>query len=119
MPNPTQSRIEDELAGNKYSCESRIEQFIAWLNEEIPTHPEPKSRIEEQLAAMTPGGGGSATLIEKTVIQNGIYKASDDEADGYSKVTVNIPQNPVMVDLACLIQNGATTTTIGELVEED
>ena len=114
-----QSRIEQELSDSQMSYDSRIEEFIAWLKEDIPTHPEPKSRIEEQLASMTPGGGGSATLIEKTIIQNGIYKASDDEADGYSKVTVNIPQNPVMVDLACLIQNGATTTTIGELVEED
>ena len=114
-----ESRIERELSGSQMSYDSRIEEFIAWLKEDIPTHPEPKSRIEEQLASMTPGGGGSATLIEKTIIQNGIYKASDDEADGYSKVTVNIPQNPVMVDLATLIQSGVTTTTIGELVEED
>ena len=67
-----QSRIEQELSGSQMSYGSRIEAFIAWLKEDIPTHPEPKSRIEEQLASMTPGGGGSATLIEKTVIQNGI-----------------------------------------------
>lgn len=115
-----ESRIERELSGTEYSYGSRIEEFIAWLNEEIPTHPEPRSRIEEQLAAMTPGGGGgSATLIEKQIIQNGIYNASSDEADGYSKVTVDIPQNPVMVDLAVLIQSGVTTSIIGELVEED
>lgn len=116
---PDESRIEQELADEAYSYDSRIEEFIAWLNEEIPTHPEPRSRIEEQLASMTPGGGGSATLIEKQIIQNGIYSAADDEADGYSKVTVDIPQNPVMVDLAVLIQSGVTTSTIGELVEED
>lgn len=86
-----ESRIERELAGDEYSYKSRIEQFIAWLNEDIPTHPEPKSRIEEQLAAMTPGGGGSATLIEKTATENGVYNASDDSADGYSKFTVEVP----------------------------
>jgi len=86
-----ESRIEKELAGDEYSYKSRIEQFIAWLNEDIPTHPEPKSRIEEQLAAMTPGGGGSATLIEKTATENGVYNASDDSADGYSKFTVAVP----------------------------
>ena len=36
------------------------------------------------------GGGGSATLIEKSVTANGTYNASDDNADGYSKVTVNV-----------------------------
>lgn len=35
------------------------------------------------------GGGGSATLITKTIIQNGIYNAFDDNADGYSQVTVS------------------------------
>ena len=35
-------------------------------------------------------GGGTATLIEKTVTQNGDYYATDDNADGYSKVTVNV-----------------------------
>ena len=35
-----------------------------------------------------PSGG---TLIAKTVVSNGIYQAIDDEADGYSVVTVAIP----------------------------
>ena len=33
----------------------------------------------------------SATLIAKTITANGTYSASDDSADGYSKVTVNVP----------------------------
>lgn len=33
----------------------------------------------------------SATLITKTVTANGTYSASDDSADGYSSVTVNVP----------------------------
>ena len=37
------------------------------------------------------GGGGSAVLITKTVLANGVYNASDDGADGYSRVTVNVP----------------------------
>lgn len=36
------------------------------------------------------GGGGSATLITKTITANGTYSASDDDADGYSSVTVNV-----------------------------
>ena len=37
------------------------------------------------------GGGGSATLVEKSINANGTYNASGDSADGYSKVTVNVP----------------------------
>lgn len=32
-----------------------------------------------------------STLITKTVVDNGVYSAQDDEADGYSVVTVAIP----------------------------
>lgn len=41
--------------------------------------------------AFEDAGGGSAVLIEKSVTANGVYNASDDQADGYSKVTVNVP----------------------------
>ena len=36
------------------------------------------------------GGGGGSTLITKNITQNGTYNASDDNADGYSSVTVDI-----------------------------
>lgn len=36
------------------------------------------------------GGGGSATLITKSITANGTYNAEDDNADGYSSVTVNV-----------------------------
>lgn len=35
-----------------------------------------------------PTGG---TLITKTITENGTYSAEDDDADGYSEVTVNVP----------------------------
>lgn len=35
-------------------------------------------------------GGGSATLITKSITENGTYNASSDNADGYSSVTVNV-----------------------------
>lgn len=37
------------------------------------------------------GGGGEATLIDKSVAANGTYYAVNDSADGYKKVTVNVP----------------------------
>jgi len=37
-------------------------------------------------------GGGSSTLIPKTITQNGTYDPADDNADGYSAVDVNVYQ---------------------------
>lgn len=42
-----------------------------------------------------PTGGGS-TLITKTITANGTYDAEDDSADGYSEVTVNVPNRIVI-----------------------
>lgn len=47
------------------------------------------------------GGGGSAsTLITKSVTQNGTYDAIDDNADGYSSVTVNVSGGCTIMDKA-------------------
>lgn len=41
--------------------------------------------------------GGSANLITKTITANGTYFASNDNADGYSQVIVNVPmQTPTL-----------------------
>lgn len=36
------------------------------------------------------GGGGSSVLIPKTITQNGTYDPTDDNADGYNNVIVNV-----------------------------
>ena len=46
-----------------------------------------------KLEKQTSSGGGSATLITKSITANGTYNASDDSADGYSSVTVNVPSS--------------------------
>lgn len=56
------------------------------------------------------GGGGGSTLIEKTIIANGVYTASSDSADGYSKVTVNVPvpsYTPIEGQYVPLTQGGS------------
>ena len=44
--------------------------------------------LNNEIVVNVSGGGG--TLITKTITQNGVYDATDDSADGYSEVTVNV-----------------------------
>ena len=39
------------------------------------------------------GGGSAPVLIDKNITANGTYNASDDNADGYSAVIVNVDTN--------------------------
>ena len=39
------------------------------------------------------GGGAAPVLIDKSITTNGTYNASDDNADGYSAVTVDVDTN--------------------------
>ena len=41
-------------------------------------------------AAVNVSGGGGSILISKTITQNGTYDPTDDNADGYNEVTVNV-----------------------------
>lgn len=43
----------------------------------------------------TGGGSGSPTLVTKEITVNGTYTASNDSADGYSSVTVNVPSSGI------------------------
>lgn len=43
----------------------------------------------------TGGGSSSPTLVTKEITANGTYTASNDSADGYSPVTVNVPSSGI------------------------
>lgn len=45
--------------------------------------------FESAIDAISTGGG--STLITKSITANGTYDAQNDDADGYSEVTVNVP----------------------------
>lgn len=64
--------------------------------------------------------GSSPTLITKTITENGTYDAEDDNADGYSSVTVNVPSSGGVAAFAhvtytagatCTATDGVTTLT--------
>ena len=64
-------------------------------------------------------GGGGSTLIEKSITANGEYNASDDSADGYSKVTVDVANSYTQADEGKVVSNGALVaqTTHAEITE--
>ena len=53
------------------------------------------------------GGGGEAVLVNKNIDANGTYNASSDDADGYKKVTVNVPNSYAAGDEGKVVSNGA------------
>ena len=65
------------------------------------------------------GGGTSATLINKSVTANGVYSASNDNADGYRQVTVNVSGGGIdMSDLLVYIgdyTNDPMTLSLGSV----
>ena len=65
------------------------------------------------------GGGGSATLIEKSVTANATYKASDDNADGYSKVTVNVANTYAAGDEGKVVSDGALVAQTSDTVTQN
>lgn len=50
---------------------------------------------------------GSATLITKSIDANGTYNASSDNADGYSSVTVSVPNTYTAGDEGKVVSSGA------------
>lgn len=64
-------------------------------------------------------GGGGSTLIEKSITANGTYNASDDSADGYSKVTVNVSGGvtPAGTKVISIAENGTTTEDVTQYAD--
>ena len=54
--------------------------------------------------------GGGSTLTEKTITANGTYSATDDGADGYSSVTVDVPE-PILQNKSVTPTKAAQTVT--------
>ena len=61
------------------------------------------------------GGGGSAVLINKNISSNGTYNASSDNADGYKKVVVSVP-NPSTGSLSITSNNTYDVTNYASAV---
>lgn len=64
------------------------------------------NNFELLLAKKLSGGGAAPTLITKNISANGTYTASDDSADGYSSVSVDVPNSYTAQDEGKVVDNG-------------
>lgn len=64
-------------------------------------------------------GGGSATLGTKSISANGTYQASSDSLDGYSEVTVNVPNSYAAGDEGKVVSNGSLVAQTSLAVTEN
>lgn len=72
-----------------------------------------------QVVGTGQGGGNTPTLITKSITTNGTYTASNDSADGYSSVTVNVSSSgitPTGTKQISITQNGTTTEDVTNYV---
>lgn len=69
--------------------------------------------------ASSGGGGGTAKLISKLIKTNGVYNASSDNADGYSKVTIDVDNTYVAEDEGKVVSNGALIAQTSGLVTKN
>jgi hypothetical protein len=63
------------------------------------------------LIALRKAGGGGGSLITKTIETNGVYRASDDHAAGYSQVTVDVSED---TEYGYFTHNGVYNPTEGK-----
>ena len=57
------------------------------------------------------------TLITKSITANGTYDAENDNADGYSEVTVNVPNTYTAGDEGKVVSNGALVAQTARATE--
>lgn len=69
--------------------------------------------------SLSGGGGSEPVLISKSISSNGTYNASDDNADGYSSVSVSVPNSYTQSDEGKVVSNGALVAQGSDTVTEN
>ena len=81
-------------------------QTLATVSNQTKTLLTEGKYLEDDIT-LTDVSGGGATLITKNISANGTYNASSDSADGYSQVTVAVPNTYSAGDEGKVVSNGA------------
>lgn len=96
---------------------TREELYLAYLNGMTDTYPEPITRTDQYLYKLCQNGmgsGGGVTIRNqnKTITENGSYKA-DSGYTGLGTVTVNVPQEDPILQDKTVTENGTVTADPG------
>lgn len=75
------TRIENNIAAAYAACDGKGATMPLTKN---------SANLADTVASIP--SGGTPTLITKQITENGTYNAEDDDADGFSEVTVAVPQ---------------------------
>lgn len=92
--------------------ESSLEAIADAIREKLNT--EDTYKPGEMADAIESISGGGSSLGTKSITANGTYNASSDSLDGYSQVTVNVPQGvtPTGTKQISITENGTTTEDV-------
>lgn len=95
---------------------TRMDMYLAYLNGMTDTYPEPITRTEQYLYKLCQNGmgGGGVTIRNqnKTITENGRYKA-DNGYTGLGTVIVNVPQKEPVVQALDVTENGVYNPPAG------
>ena len=69
--------------------------------------------------SLSGGGGSEPVLVSKSISANGTYDPSDDNADGYSSVTVNVPNSYTAADEGKVVSNGELVSQTSSTVTQN
>ena len=86
--------LADEVAGSPVTrTDHTIMSAIDALNDALAGSDQPaKQSIADAIAVLTGNVAAPKTLTTKNITANGTYPASSDSADGFSSVTVAVPE---------------------------
>ena len=93
---------------------TREEKYLAYIGGQDVIPPEPITRKEYFFSMISPGGGSGVTIKNqnKTVTENGTYKA-DSGYTGLGTVTVTVPQEEPVVEPLEVTENGTYNPPAG------
>lgn len=69
--------------------------------------------------SLSSGGGSEPVLVSKSITSNGIYDPADDNADGYSSVTVDVSNSYTAADEGKVVSNGALVAQTSDTITQN
>ena len=111
MPEPTIADRLERLIGAKGDIDTAVTEKGGTVTKGL------ENSDDDIMTIPTPT---PPVLITKTITGNGVYKAEDEEADGYSAVTVDVGDEDYTINIGLIRSRMYNTgfAIVGSIVEE-